>query len=36
MAVGTEPSMDTTPLELIFSSVEVNLKGVYYSCYLAL
>jgi 5'-hydroxyaverantin dehydrogenase len=36
MAAATEPSIDTAPPEPSFSGVEVNLKGVYYSCYLAL
>ncbi|KAF2715544.1 NAD(P)-binding protein [Pleomassaria siparia CBS 279.74] len=36
MAAETVPSLDTSPPEPGFSGVEVNLKGVYYSCYLAL
>lgn len=36
MAEHTEPSLDAPPPEPGFSGVEVNLKGVYYTCYLAL
>ncbi|ORY02555.1 hypothetical protein BCR34DRAFT_80586 [Clohesyomyces aquaticus] len=36
MATKTEPSLDETPPEPGISVVDVNLKGVYYTCYLAL
>ncbi|KAF2792799.1 NAD(P)-binding protein [Melanomma pulvis-pyrius CBS 109.77] len=36
MVAGTEPSLDSVPPVPSFSGVEVNLKGVYYTCYLAL
>jgi 5'-hydroxyaverantin dehydrogenase len=36
MAADTKPSVDTAPPAPGFSVVEVNLKGVYYSCYLAM
>ncbi|KAF2465690.1 NAD(P)-binding protein [Lindgomyces ingoldianus] len=36
MVAHTVPSLDSHPPEPGFSSVDVNLRGVYYSCYLAL
>lgn len=36
MAADVEPSLDVAPPEPGFSAVDVNLKGVYYSSYLAL
>lgn len=36
MAATTEPSLENPPPEPGFSGVDINLKGVYYSCYLAL
>lgn len=36
MAATSEPSLETPPLEPGLSGLDINLKGVYYSCYLAL
>ncbi|KAF2015414.1 NAD(P)-binding protein [Aaosphaeria arxii CBS 175.79] len=36
MAAATEPSLDTVPPEPGYSGGDVNLKGVYLGCYLAL
>ncbi|KAF2187372.1 NAD(P)-binding protein [Zopfia rhizophila CBS 207.26] len=36
MAAQSEPSLDIPPPEPGLGGVDVNLKGVYYSCYLAL
>jgi 5'-hydroxyaverantin dehydrogenase len=36
MAAKTETSLDVTPPQPGFTGVDVNLKGVYYTCYLAL
>jgi 5'-hydroxyaverantin dehydrogenase len=36
MAASTEPSLDAPPPEPGFSTVDVNLKGVYYTSFLAL